>query len=579
MRIELTKLDRCTRNKQQTYQPASARCDVKVNGTAVNEIESMSNKLNVFSLSLVSLVMFCVLMPLQAKDNEDQLALQTSSDVKLLKFPYPYSAAVTVAADTHRTSVELFEGVHTLINTRSRIPRNSELWKKLFNDPEIDKREAWREGIDGFGLPIADTFWLYDNSIGAFERFDLNTKKPVPHSHNNKDFRGIIDEWIRKGWIDTLHTPGPGDIRREAVAQGLAWLTEKPHRHMKVWINHSITGTPSSIEPDVLPALNIVFKNIVKLGTAFLSYAGADRLARKIVANPYPSQFPPGQKLVCWLLTIFLTGSLLCVFVSLVLRKPRIFLIGTFTFLITVSILYKLPLSYGQGDNPKSPYYNLDLVRKAGFRYFWFVESTAGYQSHIENRLGLPELSSPVNRRTFLRVVTVDDGSRVIAFPRNYKGYGGSHSLELLTEAALENLCKQAGTAILYTHWSKKPKILFTARGLEGLQNLRRFYEEKRVWVAPTSKILHFHFVRTFLEYDVYRENGRRIINIKRINNPIGKPVIPTLEDLRGITFESEASNPIEVHLAGTPVKRDLLQVLHMEDRMIIYFRGYTDII
>ena len=82
-----------------------------------------------------------------------------------------------MASDTHSTSVELFEGVHTLINTESRISRNSKLWTMLFSDPEIDKRESWREGIDGFGLPFGDTIFLYQESLGVFEGFDYNEER------------------------------------------------------------------------------------------------------------------------------------------------------------------------------------------------------------------------------------------------------------------------------------------------------------------------------------------------------------------------------------------------------------------
>ena len=102
------------------------------------------------------------------------------------------------------------------------------------------------------------------------------------------------------------------------------------------------------------------------------------------------------------------------------------------------------------------------------------------------------------------------------------------------------------------------------------------YYEAKRVWVAPTSEILHFHFVRTFLEYDVYMENGKKVIDIIRINNPAGDPVIPSHDDLRGISFESEADYPIEIRLAGGGIERDLLEVRQLGDRVVVYFRGYT---
>ena len=131
--------------------------------------------------------------------SESESATRSQSYVRLLRLPYPYTVAVTVASDTHYTSVEGFEGVHKLVNSHSRIQRGSKTWKLLFGDPEIEKRDAWRNGIDGFGLPIADSCWLYDPRIGVFAGYDEETEKPITHSHKGEDFRDIVDRWRRNG--------------------------------------------------------------------------------------------------------------------------------------------------------------------------------------------------------------------------------------------------------------------------------------------------------------------------------------------------------------------------------------------
>ena len=134
----------------------------------------------------------------------------------LLKFPYPYKAAVTVCSDTHAMPLESFEAVHRLVNTRETILPGTDDWTRLFLDPEIPR--LWPDGVPGFALPIADTFWLYDHRIGVFERFDEESGQPVPNRARGFDWPKIIDRWLELGWVDTLHTPGQGPITREATA-------------------------------------------------------------------------------------------------------------------------------------------------------------------------------------------------------------------------------------------------------------------------------------------------------------------------------------------------------------------------
>jgi hypothetical protein len=93
------------------------------------------------------------------------------SRINLLKFPYSYRAELTVASDTHTTSVEMFNVVYTLINAHSRIKNG------YF---KIDENGAWQEGSNGFGLPIADSMWLYARKMCVFAGFDENAGQPVP---------------------------------------------------------------------------------------------------------------------------------------------------------------------------------------------------------------------------------------------------------------------------------------------------------------------------------------------------------------------------------------------------------------
>ena len=498
------------------------------------------------------------------------------AEVRLCKHPYPYRASVTVCSDTHTTPVETFEAVHKLVNTHDRIEPGSDAWRRLFDDPEIDAREAWRDGIDGFGLPIADTLWLYNRSIGVFAGFDERTGRPIPHEHNGRDYRDIVDEWLRRGWVDALHTPGIGHIPRQASEAGLAWLNEEPHRRLRVWVNHSAGGTPTCIEPDA-PALRPIIRNVVKCGTLALCWIGMGSLARRAVSNPRPAPFPPGQRTLFWLLSLLLVGSGLWFVTGLILPQLRSApsIMGSGLVLMgTLALLRGLRYQAAQGDNPGSPYYLADLVREFGFRYYWFIGAQPGYRTHVEGTLALPERSCEGGRPSCLRVIDVDDGSRCIVFGRNHKeSPAGCRSLELFTDDALEALCERQGTGIIYTHWTIRPAKVFTAKSLDALDRLRRFHDAERIWVAPTSEIVRFAFVRAYLDYAVRCEDGKRVIEIVGVNDPTGEPFVPSVDDLRGISFECPAGVQIEVRLAGESLDEDSVDVVPVGDRVVVRVR------
>jgi hypothetical protein len=488
----------------------------------------------------------------------------------LLKFPHPYRAALTVCSDTHATPVETFEAVHRLVNTRELIAKGSDDWVRLFSDPEIEGR--WPKGIEGFGLPIADTFWLYDHRIGVFEGFDAESGRPLPNRARGLDFPEIIDRWLRAGWVDALHTPGQGPITRAATKAALDWLAARPHRPT-VWVNHSVDKTPTCIEPDP-PALRAVARNLARVLRKALDLVGLDVLGRRLVSTMNIRPYPAAQRASLGVLTALLAASLLWSPIALAVFGfgwPT--LLGFAALIATILTLSLTPVRYAQGDNIGSPHYVADLVRDFGFRFYWMIESQPGYTTHVSNTLLLPEGLLPGGRSSCFRVVTLDDRSRVLAFPRAEKvSPHAVRGAELLTEEGLCELLDHQGTSIIYTHWTVAPPMSFTREALEGLGRLARFYEDGHIWVAPTSEILRFTFVRTFLDYEVRRVDDRVILDIRRVEDPIGSSYVPTLDDLRGISFEGPAGPSVEVCLAGSAIADDKFERVSNSDRQVIRF-------
>ena len=79
--------------------------------------------------------------------------------------------------------------------------------------------------------------------------------------------------------------------------------------------------------------------------------------------------------------------------------------------------------------------------------------------------------------------------------------------------------------------------------------------------------------MRTFLDYRVHLEGGRRIIDVIRVNSPVEAAFVPTVADLRGISFECPADLPVEIRLAGKAVGNDALDFISAGDRTIVRFR------
>jgi hypothetical protein len=521
-------------------------------------------------LTVLLVVLACVGPGLRSRGGD---GASGGDSVRLLKYPFPYEAAVTINSDIDGATVEKFNAVHALVNETNPIPLRSEAMELLLSEGVKKGLNAQSGEIVGFGLPLADSFWLYESGIGVYERFDYTRGLPVPQTHDGKDLREIVDEWFQKGWLDTLHTTGSGDMRREATQAGLAWMAERPERLVKVWVNHSSTVTPAAVGPCVRSSLELLPKNLFKCLTGSLCLVGAEGLARRIAADPYPARFPPGQGLRCWALSVLLAASLLSVLavvtVGRLRRRPALLAGSAGLLLGTVLLLQLVPVRYHLGDDADTPYYCADLLRQRGFAYYWLLADVPGCRALVQDSLCLPE-TEVSGQPTILHVGKLDDGASVLIFPRCYKGVYGVRSLELLTAPNLSELCRRQATAILFTHWTSKPQDVFTADGLQGLRNLDRFYREGKVWVAPTSRILDFTFARTFLRFTVEVRGDKRLIRVSGIASPLGELVPPTLANLQGVTFDCPSGRPVALELAGTEIAAAELEVRARGDRTLL---------
>ncbi|MGZ5487587.1 MAG: hypothetical protein ACXWF4_03575 [Candidatus Aminicenantales bacterium] len=424
--------------------------------------------------------------------------------VRLRKFPYPYSAAATVASDTDNASYGRFAAIHALFCGTEIIRPGMPDWRTLGLTPESRWYDRSAGGVPGLGLEIADSFYLIGDavSMGMF-RFDPQARtfhEDVSDGHNASL---AIREWIRRGDIDTFH--GFLNYTRDQVLPLLAgfyrWCESEGIAKPSTWVNHSVLACPTGLCPDSLRPNRY--------------YALARQIAR--------------------------------------------FTIGPLTGRTRYPIVWSQP--WYQGDKPGTPYYINDVLRANGLRYLWLG---AGHDE-LANAIALPE-SPHGGRPSILEPVTMDDGSRYYRFRRCFGRVQARSGVTvalrtskiafdasvLFSAANLDHLCGVQGTCILFTHWTVERSLPIQDETIENFQRLRAYRDQRKIWVTRLSRLLEWTRLRTFLTYSAHLDARHLIIDIGALDDPIFGRRILEPRDCHGLAFDLPSrAETVEVRFAG----------------------------
>jgi len=430
-----------------------------------------------------------------------------TAGVRLRKFPYPYSAAATVANDIDNASLSRFSAIHALFCRSGLIRPGTADWRTLGLSPESRWYDRSAGGVPGLGLELADSFFLIadDVSMGMY-RYHPGSRTFLEDSSGGLNACEAIKAWIREGQIDTFH--GFLHYTRDQVRPLLEgfyeWCEREGVSKPSTWINHSVLATPSGLCPDSYRPNRY--------------YALARQIARYTIGP--------------------LTGRK---------RYP---------------IVWSQP--WYQGDSPGSPYYINDVLRANGLRYIWLEAGG----DELANVIALPE-SRNGGRPSILEPVTMDDGSRYYRFRRCFGRAGGPSGVVvalrtaknafdasvLFSEANLERLCEVEGTCILFTHWTVERSLPIQDETIANFRRLKEYRDRGKIWIAQLSRLLDWTRLRTFLDFTASREGGRLTIDIGALNDPLFGPEEPRLRDCHGLAFDvGPDEGPIEVRLGGRPL-------------------------
>ncbi len=133
--------------------------------------------------------------------------------ISLLKYPYPYKAALAINNDTDGMSWETFRDWHDFVNGRSET----------------------RYG-QGLGLEVSDSFWHWTDG----RRFALYHNHPEDAPQRSPEY-DYIAEMAKAGWLDMLHGFGswnrPYTLSRSEMIPALEEMDRQGIRP-PIYVNH-----------------------------------------------------------------------------------------------------------------------------------------------------------------------------------------------------------------------------------------------------------------------------------------------------------------------------------------------------
>ena len=211
---------------------------------------------------------------------------------------------------------------------------------------------------------------------------------------------------------------------------------------------------------------------------------------------------------------------------------------------------------YQQGDNPYSPYYVTDLLRKEGVRFVW--------ADIYNNQYSYPSMIYPIHLR---------DGHSIWGFWRftgtlnlikrpdhpwvyDWQDFWNPYDLyRELSPGLLQQLIRTHGYTIIAQHLEGNPnRFVLPTSAIESLVRLAHMQDHGLILVARTSRLLLYNLVQQYLRYRTSYTRGVTYINIEDVADPVDGTFIPDRNQLHGITFVVQDPRQTVITVRGRPV-------------------------
>lgn len=210
---------------------------------------------------------------------------------------------------------------------------------------------------------------------------------------------------------------------------------------------------------------------------------------------------------------------------------------------------------YQQGDRPWSRGYHTDLTIPSGLQFLW--------DSQGDSQIGHDSLIYPI----YLK-----DGQTIWGYKRFtqdiYNGqlrwiWGPEFLNVQLSKENLDKIVSNNWYSVISQHLNnviQNDRELPTVT-IEGLTRLKNYQDAGKILVARTSRILEYNRNHHHVKFDSVEKNNAIEIHIRSVDDPLLGHFIPTLDQIRGLTFYVANPENAKLYIQNKEVPKELLQL------------------
>ncbi|MFB0559946.1 MAG: hypothetical protein ACETWM_01755 [Candidatus Lokiarchaeia archaeon] len=269
--------------------------------------------------------------------------------------------------------------------------------------------------------------------------------------------------------------------------------------------------------------------------------------------------------------------------------------------------------TFGLGDHPNSIAYHSDLTLAYGIKFVWLGRVTPVIGQSVP--ISLKTFSSIYDSRhplhslinigkefaknvlavfgnekyamhknyDLIKIAKLDDGQKAYEFLRfdNYwKGVAtGATSKRLsyaISQRTLERLKEVGGYTVVYTHLGKNSDSsqVIPKETQVALRDLANEYEKGNIYITTTSKLLNYYVHQKYLNWSYETKGDKIIITISSVEDPVFGSLVPTIQDLQGITFYVPDKDKARIYISDKEIaelRRNSPDYTGRESVMILY--------
>jgi hypothetical protein len=233
----------------------------------------------------------------------------------------------------------------------------------------------------------------------------------------------------------------------------------------------------------------------------------------------------------------------------------------------------RIAKKYHKGDIVSDPSYHTDLLSKTNIKFVWsrsqssksnLMHSLLTYlffskdNSPIINKLkNLFEVAQVMKfgNNSLIYPIQNKDHSRFIGFTRFTENWHLDKLHKQISKYNLDNLIKKNKLVIIANHFgytNSGDNLLLSDDTINSLEYLSQLQKENKILVTRQSKLLNYNLTRDYIRFKYNKKNNSIIILY--INDPIEGHHIPTIEDLRGVSFDGANEN-CKVYIGHQEIK------------------------